>query len=112
MTREIEKSDSKSNLPAPVNVGSAVGLAVAEALPRVLDILAEGHRVRSNIDVAVRAIEVSHDLRMAAVDEIERMLDRYLHVMSPDVRDEYLLAVLRLLDAGHYVMPWDRLLRR
>ncbi len=103
---------SRSDLTAPAGVASALGFALADALPACTQILVDGARTRANIGAAVRAVEVSHDLRMVAVDEIERMLDRYLHVMSSDVRDEYLLAVLRLLDAGHYVMPWDRLLRR
>jgi hypothetical protein len=103
---------TKSDLPVPVNAGSVLGLAAAEALPRVLEILAEGHRVRSNIEVAVKAVAVGHGLRMQAVDELERMLDRYLAIMAPDVRDAYFVAVLRLLDGGLYTMPWAGLLGR
>jgi hypothetical protein len=103
---------SRSDLPVPVSVASALGLAVAEALPACAQILLDGARTRANIGAAVRAIEVSHDLRMAAVDELERMVQRYGAIMSRELRDEYLLGILRLLDSGHYVMPWDRLLRR
>jgi len=101
---------SKSDLPVPVSVGSALGFAAAEALPRVLTILAEGHRVRSNIEAATRAVEVSHELRLQAVDELERMIVWYQALMPAPVRDAYFLAILELLNGGHYEMPWGRLL--
>jgi hypothetical protein len=103
---------SRSDELVPADSASALLAALTQALPRCLEILAEGHRARSNIAVAVRGIEVGHELRMQAVDEIERMLGRYLHVMSADVRDAYFTAVLRLLDGGHYELPWAGLLPR
>ena len=102
----------KSDLPVPVSVGSALGLVAAEALPRVLEILADGHSLRANIETAVRAVEVSHGLRMQAVGELEMVLRRYLHLMPADVADAYFSAILRLLDGGHYAVPWGRLLPR
>jgi hypothetical protein len=111
VTRDGRISAPKS-LPVPVSPGSALAVAVAEALPRCLEIVLEGCRVRANIETVVRAVETGHQLRLQAVDELERMLRRYGAIMSQELRDEYLLGILRLLDSGHYLMPWDRLLRR
>jgi hypothetical protein len=103
-------AESKSDLPVRVNVGSALGLAVAEALPRCLEIVLEGRQVRANIEMAVRAIEVSHELRLRAVDELERMLTTYFAAMTPAVRNEFFLAISRLLADEHYALPWGKLL--
>ena len=84
--------------------------ALARALPVCLPIVLQGMQVRANIRTAVRAVEANHDLRMEAADYVLDILDRHGGQMSQDLRDAYLVAVLRLLDAGFYVMPWESLL--
>jgi len=83
---------------------------LARALPACLPIILDGMRTRANIRTAVRAVEANHDLRMEAADYIVGVLERHGRQMSPELRDSYLVAVLRLLDAGFYVVPWEHLL--
>jgi hypothetical protein len=84
--------------------------ALAQALPVVAEIVADGWRTRHAIRTAVRAIAASHELRMEAVDFVEGTLNRYGVIMSPELRDAYLTAVLRLADASFYVLPWNNIL--
>lgn len=98
--------------PILPGAGSALTIAVAEALPRCIEIVLQGRQVRANIETAVRAIEVSHGLRLEAVVELERMIIRYHRLMPPDLLDAYFAGILRLLDAEHYAVPWAALLPR
>jgi hypothetical protein len=91
---------------------SPFGLAIAAALPDVLTIIADGMRTRANIRTAVQAIAAGHHLRLEAVDFIEGTVERYAGAMSPELRDAYFVALLRLLDASFYVVPWDNILPR
>lgn len=111
MTRDSRSPGPGSPFVLP-SAGSALTIAVAEALPRCLEIVLQGRQVRANIETAVRAIEVGHGLRLEAVAELERMIMRYHRVMSPDLLDAYLAGILQLLDAEHYVVPWAALLPR
>ena len=87
-----------------------VTLGRDERCEAAIHIVVDGMRTRANIRTAVRAIEANHDLRMEATDYILGVLDRHGGQMSPELRDSYLVTVLRVLDAGFYVMPWERLL--
>ena len=104
---------TRSGPPAPLPGTtwlSTFGPAIAQALPSAVEIVLDGMRTRANIRAAVSAIEASHDLRMEAANFIEGTLSRYGAFMSQEVRDEYLLAFLRLMDASHYVIPWGNIL--
>ena len=94
----------------PVKLGPAAAAAALEALPRVLEILAEGHRTRSSIRAASAAMGASHDLRMMTIDEIRALLRDHLEDMSHEVRQACFMRILELTDPGFYQLPWDRLL--
>ena len=98
-----------ASTPSP-GLGPAAAAAAIEALPRVLEIVADGYRTRSNIRAAVTAMSAAHDLRMMNVDEIRSLLRDHIHDMSYEVRQACFIRILELTHPSLYQLPWDRLL--
>lgn len=106
MSSIIRPGPSPPLSPAAASLLSSLSPALVQALPAVL----RGMQTRANIRTTVRAIEASHELRMEALGFLDATLDRHGGVMSQDLRDAYLMAMLQLCDPGFYVIPWERLL--
>jgi len=77
----------------------------AQVLPFAIETILKGMTTRANIRLAVRAVETSHLLRMQGFDHLEHVLRRYGPIMSPEVREAYLVRLLELTDPRFYELP-------
>jgi polyphosphate kinase len=74
------------------------GFGALGNLLSIADRVVTAHNERLYVRQVIEAIQVDQVVRHADVQVIETILDKYSESMSPQVRDEYHLTMLRLLD--------------
>lgn len=87
-----------NRLPGPSQLAVIEGgFGVIGSLVKIAEQVVTGYNERRYVRELVEAVRVDQEVRHADVQCLEAILDKYLDSMSPEMRDEYHRAILRLL---------------
>ena len=79
------------------------GMAAIAAIPEIvacIKILVKGYAWRKQVDAILDSIDAVHSLNMDKVDKLLSILDSHGREMSPKVRDEFYLHILKLCEVA------------
>ncbi|MFN6518265.1 MAG: hypothetical protein RMY29_027785 [Nostoc sp. CreGUA01] len=85
-------------------------ITTLQSATKLVEIVAEGHQYRNTLQAMVQALKTDQTMRLEKVNVLIKVLTEFRAIMSQDMRDQYLMSILLLLESSHqqFTLPQRR----
>jgi hypothetical protein len=100
-------SNSFSKLPPNTQIAlsretASVVITTLQLATKVVETVAEGRQYRNTLQGMVQLLKTDQCMRHKDVQELISVLEKFYRIMSQDVRDQFFMSILRILESPRH----------